>query len=556
VNKGKINSIFAFKKPDQSVEEKMRIFIVMDDQAFSKVESPHYRAMMKAANNDSPILTRSSMVAWLSCQTAIAKESLKEMLKDQQISLTTDHWISLTGDNYMAITAHYINDDWEMVSMCLCCEKTQAGSTAPEVSAEVTRVLTEYGIRHEDIVATVTDSAPNMNTAGQHHFPTTHHYCAAHVLELTTKKAFNINGADTMAHARALVGHFKGSSQDTAILKQLQIADVGVPVGVIPDVVTRWWSTFRMVQRLLRLRAKFTLMQTDHNLRCNLIDQEWVDVQLLHDLLEPFMHIQKVLEGEQYVTISILLSLVSMSRQNLIHAVNNGPQSFRALCQEMLFDFNLRWGDGTQVYTGETTRGARNRLVGLQPLAVEATALDPRTKSLIGVTEDQKQLVWDSIAVKCVAAGAAAAPAAGAAAAPVDNHVADFFAYHAQGVEDENAPTALTILMDEVSNEVKRFRQEPTLPFSPDRNVDYCPLRWWKLNQSRFPHLAKLARRLLAIPATSAPSERIFSQAGITIANDRAALTHENAANCIFIKKAWPVIQAERERLQRNLDLN
>lgn len=40
------------------------------------------------------------------------------------------------------------------------------------------------------------------------------------------------------------------------------------------------------------------------------------------------------------------------------------------------------------------------------------------------------------------------------------------------------------------------------------------PLNWWKLNSSRFNRLSDRARRYLACPPTSLPSERVFSTVG------------------------------------------
>jgi hypothetical protein len=72
------------------------------------------------------------------------------------------------------------------------------------------------------------------------------------------------------------------------------------------------------------------------------------------------------------------------------------------------------------------------------------------------------------------------------------------------------------------------------------------PLHWWRYNSSRFPRLAALARKLLAIQATSAPSERLFSAAGLTIAKDRSRLTQDNAAMLIFLHDNLPVVRAWR----------
>ncbi|CAM9782478.1 unnamed protein product, partial [Sphacelaria rigidula] len=37
------------------------------------------------------------------------------------------------------------------------------------------------------------------------------------------------------------------------------------------------------------------------------------------------------------------------------------------------------------------------------------------------------------------------------------------------------------------------------------------PLKWWALNAPRYPLIAYVARNALAVPASSGPSERVFS---------------------------------------------
>ena len=37
-------------------------------------------------------------------------------------------------------------------------------------------------------------------------------------------------------------------------------------------------------------------------------------------------------------------------------------------------------------------------------------------------------------------------------------------------------------------------------------------MQWWSEHEAHFPHIALMALKYLAIPASSAPSERVFSQ--------------------------------------------
>jgi len=70
---------------------------------------------------------------------------------------------------------------------------------------------------------------------------------------------------------------------------------------------------------------------------------------------------------------------------------------------------------------------------------------------------------------------------------------------------------------------------------------DQCPLAWWRNNQSRFPVLSKLARKYLAIPATSTASERLFSDAGNTMTEKRTLLLPTTFEHLVFLNNNWQV---------------
>ena len=67
------------------------------------------------------------------------------------------------------------------------------------------------------------------------------------------------------------------------------------------------------------------------------------------------------------------------------------------------------------------------------------------------------------------------------------------------------------------------------------------PLAWWKLHDSRFPRISKLAIKYrLAIPASSAPSERVFSRAKLIQQRQRWNLLPQRLEACIMLKhNAW-----------------
>lgn len=86
--------------------------------------------------------------------------------------------------------------------------------------------------------------------------------------------------------------------------------------------------------------------------------------------------------------------------------------------------------------------------------------------------------------------------------------------------------------------EVSRFEAErPLAKTSSSRQV----LEWWLSQRKFYPTLYKVACVYLAVPATSAASERVFSDAGNIITKKRNRLSPENANNLVFLHGCHPV---------------
>ena len=62
------------------------------------------------------------------------------------------------------------------------------------------------------------------------------------------------------------------------------------------------------------------------------------------------------------------------------------------------------------------------------------------------------------------------------------------------------------------------------------------PLEFWKENRTVYPILARVARKIHCIPATSAFVERQFSEPGVVLNERRTSLDPEHLDNILFIR--------------------
>jgi hAT family C-terminal dimerisation region len=84
----------------------------------------------------------------------------------------------------------------------------------------------------------------------------------------------------------------------------------------------------------------------------------------------------------------------------------------------------------------------------------------------------------------------------------------------------------------EKEGELERYLAADTI----DTHADI--LQWWKQNAQAYPCLARIARDYLAIPATSAPAERVFS-GGVDLVPDKRGSLDEETIRMSLCLDSW-----------------
>ncbi len=80
-------------------------------------------------------------------------------------------------------------------------------------------------------------------------------------------------------------------------------------------------------------------------------------------------------------------------------------------------------------------------------------------------------------------------------------------------------------IMDEINEEIMLFLKD--LHYQTDLIF---------IKKNHFPHLHRLTIKVLCVPATSAPAERIFSQSGLFMRPHRSRLSKDMLSKLTFIK--------------------
>jgi len=279
-----------------------------------------------------------------------------------------------------------------------------------------------------------------------------------------------------------------------------------------------------------------------------LTNDQLVILKDIKEMLDPMAKSQRKIEGENYVTVSLVpfsLYFIQRSIKDKMNDNESTPSS-KHLAKVMYNDFtNYRYGNTEQqMFYNPVLIGRYNRYVTLHPVHLAATVLDPRMKELHFISIRERTEIWTYIRTLLLEHSRKHYDDDENEEVIVQEHVEnennnanddDFFAevYANNNIDvQEDSEITLNNLEVTVDTEIQYYK---TLPAPNGNRIN--PLTWWKEKSHRLPLLKSLALKLLTIPATSAASERCFSIAARILVKSRNRLSPELVCDLMFLKE-------------------
>lgn len=294
--------------------------IIAHDLPFSFVEYEKIRVWVKYLNPCVEMASRNTMVSYIEKIYDKERIKLKEIMGriPNKICLTSDVWTASTSEGYICLTAHFVDENWKLVSCLLNFLRMKPPHTGIALEATLFDCLKQWGIDKKIFTITLDNASANDNM--QDHLKTHlrvqgnlmcdgeffHIRCSAHVLNLIVQEGLKV-ASEALHKIRESVKHIKGS--DGRMLKFRDcVEDAGINVsgGLRFDVSTRWNSTYLMLESALQYRKAFEFYKVaDRSYKYCPSDEEWEKGERICEFLEPFYEITNLISGSSYPTANL-----------------------------------------------------------------------------------------------------------------------------------------------------------------------------------------------------------------------------------------------------------
>lgn len=436
-------------------------------------------------------------------------------------ALTTDCWTSRANEAYAGVTFHTITNEWQFQCFVLENEELSVQHTAENLAEALESVLRKWKLVSTKLAGVTVDNAANIKKAIVDVLQWNCVGCFGHTVNLCVKAGLKQQQVHTaVARCSRLVTFFRKSTRAAQVLTKKQEALETPQHKLLQDVETRWSSTYDMVRRVMEQQAPVcaTLMEMK---RMDLLptDGEFSLLEEVLRVLKPFKDVTVQMSAEKYVTISAISPLLHHLLNNVLKVEDSESSAVKKMKQDMASNLSTRYHEP-----------AVAELLNL------ACFVDPRFKNLPFMDDDERKLLYDNVVAKVmmhvVPEPEEEQPVQGSEHGeeePPMKKPKTLLGQLLGGMFSKAGEKKRMSIREKAEAEMKQYLDEPPL------DIDESVLQWWSQNHRRFPAIATVAKGVLCIPATSTPSERLFSRAGHIINSRRASLDSEHASMLCFL---------------------
>jgi len=525
-----------------------------DLSPFSIVDKPGFRTFLQqtgVVKDSSDIPDRSSLSrGGLDSVYDSTLDAVKQLIQTSPhvVAMTTDMWTdNYRRRSYATFTLHFCDANFHQQSVMLKTTMFPGRHTGENIKQEMTKTVAEFGLDSKQIIY-VTDNGANIvkacKLAGVERLGCVahgvHNLISVDGIENTALLKKVVSDVKTIVHAfvykTSMLEEEGRRMVQEELIAQIQNEDVDVETveygddeesdqltqatttsnqhgssryttTLKKDCPTRWNSVMTMLESLIKSRqlVERCLASLQMFDKIPSLD-DWATIEDLVKFLKAFKKATELLSGSDYPTCSITL-LFRAELASTLEAESTDSPVIAELKRNMRAGFDRRFP--------------------ISDLHVSAAMLDPSQRHLAIVQEylterdtSGVQFLSDMITKYC--------------SGPITDaeHTAS-----GTGPTDDGEPAWKKAKQEMLakhgstrSTRDKELQQYRCISVASDDL-----LHWWKTQRETFPKLSQLAQCILAVPATSAPSERVFSIAGLVIQAKRSSLAPENVNKIIFI---------------------
>ncbi|XP_057519919.1 zinc finger BED domain-containing protein RICESLEEPER 2-like isoform X1 [Amaranthus tricolor] len=520
------------------------VCIIKGSHPFSFVEESGFRSMMAKACPQFKPFNRAIVRRELFSMYLKNRDNIKDMLAKApgRICLTVGNLKARdTKDDYICVTTQFIDECWKLQRRVLCFKALAPPYDGTFIADELACLSSQYNIESKTFTITVDEASYDESTVSSikrglltknttlSDGPFFQIKCYTHILNFLAQSALKLVD-DIVDRIRELVKYVNKSPLQRK--KFFDLAERTFELQVMKrlrlDVIYRWNSTYKLIDRTLYYKSVFKLLESKQELNnLSLSKEEWQKLSIIHKFLRVLYDVTSSYSGSHSPTAnSFLKGLLTIHCR--LTEIAKGPNTFLAHAVTALqAKFDDFWSENNLILSC-------------------AAILDPRYKvkfveycymKLFGPANFEDRVDKVVSTLYCLYAeykrqSMKFSPSGLASSGVNTNFV---------GVDDEGDMfgdydqfLSSTSKSQGNKSELDLYLEER----SYDLNSDLDVLEFWSRNSMRYPNLSLMARDILSIPVLTVNSKEAFTFGNKTLSSVQSTVMPETL-QALFCLQDW-----------------